>query len=97
MKRTRTTVAKVATVFTLAFGFATVASAENKLTLNDFYRHFELSDISPKNMQQWPYYRYASMNWDEFGLFGTVNVMASKNPADLSVAVRLFDIEQQLP
>ncbi|MEJ2136074.1 MAG: serine hydrolase [Desulfofustis sp.] len=73
-----------------------MASAEDKLTLNDFYRPFELSDITPKNMQKWPYYRYASMNWDEYGLFGTVHVMASKSPAELSVAETPFDIEQEL-
>ena len=97
MKRTRTTAVKTATAFTLVFGFATAAFAETKVTINDFYRPFELSDITPENMQKWPYYRYTSMNWDEYGLFGTVHIMASKNPADLSVANRLFDIQQELP
>ena len=97
MKRTRTITATVASAFTLVFGFATAASAETKVTTNDFYRPFELSDITPKNMQKWPYYRYASMNWDEYGLFGTVDVMASKNPADLSVSETPFDVQQELP
>ena len=97
MKRTRTTAVTTATAFTLVFGFATAVFAETKVTINDFYRPFELSDITPENMQKWPYYRYTSMNWDEYGLFGTVHVMASKNPADLSVADRLFDIQQELP
>ena len=70
------------------------ASAESKLTLNDFYRPFELSEITPKNMQRWPYYRYTSMNWDEYGLFGTAAVIASEKPAKLRVAKTPFNIEQ---
>ena len=97
MKRTRKIAVTVATAFSLVFGFATAASAETKVTLNDFYRPFALSDITPKNMQKWPYYRYTSMNWDEYGLFGTVHVMASKRPAKLRVANKLFDIQQKLP
>jgi len=71
------------------------ASAETKVSLNDFYRPFELSEITPKNMQSWPYYRYASMNWDEYGIFGTVHIMASKSPAKLKVSGTPFDIEQE--
>ena len=97
MKRTRNIAVTVATAFSLVLGFAAAASAETKVTLNDFYRPFELSDITPKNMQKWPYYRYTSMNWDEYGLFGTVHVMGSKSPAKLSVADKLFDIQQKLP
>jgi hypothetical protein len=64
---------------TVAFGPA--ASAEAEVTLNDFYRPFTLSEITPKNMQSWPYYKYVSTHWEEYGLFGTVPVMASKTPA----------------
>ena len=75
--------------------YSLVASAETKVSLNDFYRPFELSEITPKNMQSWPYYRYASMNWDEYGIFGTVHIMASKSPAKLKVSSTPFDIEQE--
>ncbi|WP_018968579.1 hypothetical protein [Rubritalea marina] len=37
------------------------------MTHNDFYRPFELSEITAKNMQTWPYYRYVSMNWGDYG------------------------------
>ena len=63
--------------------FGNVAMAQHskpKATLNDFYRPFTLSEITPKNMQSWPYYRYTSMNWDEYGIFGTVSIMASNSP-----------------
>jgi CubicO group peptidase (beta-lactamase class C family) len=36
------------------------------------------------------------MNWDDYGLFGTVSILASKNPAKLSVADTPFDIQQEL-
>lgn len=71
MKQIRAAVVTVATAFALVFGFVATASTETKVTLNDFYRPFELSEINPKNMQSWPYYRYTSMNWDDYGLFGT--------------------------
>ena len=81
---------------TLALGASPASSAESKVTLNDFYRPFELSEITPKNMQSWPYYKYTSMNWDEYGIFGTVNIMRAKVPAELTVAKTPFDIEQEL-
>jgi len=95
MKQTKITVIAAAAVC-LLFAFGTPAFADSMVTLNDFYRPFELSEINPKNMQSWPYYRYTSMNWDEFGLFGTVHIMGAKKPAELSVADTPFDIEQEL-
>ena len=86
----------VLTTCALTFGFNMSASAQTKVTLNDFYRPFKLSEITAKNMQSWPYYRYTSMNWDKYGIFGTVSIMASKSPAKLSIADKLFDIEQDL-
>lgn len=67
-----------------------------QVTLNDFYRPFSLAEITPKNMQTWPYYRHTSMNWDEYGIFGTVSITASKTPAALRVADKPFDIEEDL-
>jgi len=84
------------TMFTLISGFGAVVSAETKVTLNDFYRPFELSEITPKNMQSWPYYRYTSMNWDEYGLFGTVHIMGARSPIKLTVAKATLDIEQEI-
>jgi CubicO group peptidase (beta-lactamase class C family) len=77
---------------TTALGSA--ASAKSEVTLNDFYRPFVLSEITPENMQSWPYYKYVSSHWDDYGLFGTVPVMASKDPAALSVADEQFDFQQ---
>ena len=77
---------------TVAFGPA--ASSEAKVTINDFYRPFTLSEITPKNMQSWPYYKYVSTHWGEYGLFGTVPVMASRSPAALSVSDAQFNLRQ---
>jgi len=79
---------------TVAFGPAT--SAETEVTLNDFYRPYDLSEITPKNMQSWPYYKHTSMNWDEYGLFGTVHVMGATTPAELTFADTPFNIQQEL-
>jgi hypothetical protein len=75
--------------------FSPASFAETQVTLNDFYRPFDLSEITSKNMQSWPYYRFTSMNWDEYGIFGTASIMASENPAKLRVANTPFDIEQE--
>ena len=73
---------------------SSATSADTEITINDFYSPFVLSEITPENMQSWPYYRYASMNWDEYGLYGTVPIKASKSPVALSVADAPFDLFQ---
>ena len=96
MKHTRIIIIFMIAACTLTLGTRPAFSAESSVSLNDFYRAFELSEITPKNMQSWPYYKYTSMNWDEYGLFGTVPIMRAKDPAGLTVADTPFDIEQEL-
>lgn len=95
MKIKITLIIRTLLVVTTIAASSLTASAETKVTLNDFYRPFSLSEITPKNMQKWPYYRYTSMNWDDYGLFGTASIMAAKSPAKLSVADTPFDIQQE--
>ncbi len=91
----KSSISTVGAMFVLCVCKVTIAQEpEHKLTLDDFYRSFELSEITQKNMQRWPYYRYTSMNWDEYGIFGTVPIMASTNPTELRIAEKRFDIEQ---
>ncbi|MFK5895031.1 MAG: serine hydrolase domain-containing protein [Pseudomonadota bacterium] len=52
----------------------------------DFYKPFSINDITPENMQHWPYYKYASVHWDEYGIHGTEKIPHSKSPAKISVA-----------
>ena len=96
MKQNRFFAYSITIVCALISGIAPAASAEPGVTLNDFYRPFELSEITPQNMQKWPYYKYTSTHWDEYGLFGTVSILAAKNPAELTITDTPFDIEQEL-
>jgi CubicO group peptidase (beta-lactamase class C family) len=54
--------------------------------VQDFYRPFTLDEITPKNQQKWPYYKYVSAHWDKYALHGTKKVNRSANPAKLSIA-----------
>ena len=83
------------TTSALIFDISPASSDEPRVTLNDFYRPFTLSEITPKNMQKWPYYKHTSTRWDEYGLFGTAPIMGSSAPAKLSVADKQFDVSQE--
>ncbi|WP_203416266.1 serine hydrolase domain-containing protein [Pseudovibrio axinellae] len=79
----------------LALGSGIASAQTDRGNINDFYRGFELSEITPENMQLWPYYKYTSTHWDEYGLFGTTPIMASATPATLTTAEDTFDIGQE--
>ncbi len=51
----------------------------------DFYKPYSISDITPANMQKWPYYKHASVHWNEYSIYGTEEVSCSKSPKELSV------------
>jgi CubicO group peptidase (beta-lactamase class C family) len=50
----------------------------------DFYRPFNVADIPVDKMQQWPYYKYVSANWDQFVLTSTAKVGAAAKPVRLT-------------
>ena len=52
MSNTRSTMKHKITVLSMIIvaAYSLVASAETKVSLNDFYRPFELSEITPKKM-----------------------------------------------
>ena len=52
----------------------------------DFYMPFSVEDITPQNMQKWPYYKYASTHWDEYSIHGTEKIVRSKTPLKIFVA-----------
>ena len=54
--------------------------------VQDFYKPFTLEEITPKNQQKWPYYKYVSAHWDEYALHGTAKINRSTKPAKLTVA-----------
>jgi CubicO group peptidase (beta-lactamase class C family) len=63
--------------------------------VQDFYQPFALEDITPKNQQKWPYYKYVSAHWDDFALHGTEKVSKSKNPARLEVTEDRLDLNTE--
>jgi hypothetical protein len=54
--------------------------------VQEFYKPFTLNDITPANMQKWPYYKYVSVHWDKYSLHGTKKIERSQKPAKLTVA-----------
>ena len=59
--------------------------------INDFYRPFSVEEITPANQQTWPYYKYVSMNWDDFSLHGTAKIdrltKQLESPCDRTVLI----------
>ncbi|WP_052772047.1 serine hydrolase domain-containing protein, partial [Vibrio mexicanus] len=51
--------------------------------LQEFYKPYTLSDITPQNMQSWPYYKHVSANWDEYVQTATEQFSAAKKPTPL--------------
>jgi CubicO group peptidase (beta-lactamase class C family) len=82
-------------VLGLSTTLGAAAFADERGNINDFYRGFDLSEITPKNMQLWPYYKFTSTRWDEYGIFGTTPVMAASEPAALTMAEDTFNIGQE--
>jgi CubicO group peptidase (beta-lactamase class C family) len=54
--------------------------------VQDFYRPFTLDEITAKNQQKWPFYKYVSAHWDEYALHGTAKVARSARPVKLTIA-----------
>ena len=63
--------------------------------VQDFYRPFALEEITPKNQQKWPYYKYVSSHWDAYAGHGTVKVGRSGKPAKLEVAKDRLDLNTE--
>ena len=57
--------------------------------VQDFYKPFTLEDITPENMQKWPFYKHVSANWDKYAIHGTDSVTKSEQPIDISIGERL--------
>lgn len=51
--------------------------------LQDFYRPFTPDDITPEDMQRWPFYRHASMHWPDYVQTSTVPIPPSNDPEPL--------------
>jgi len=93
---TRQSAQATAVIFIAAIGVCLMSSQSARadapsafgsgFDVQDFYRPFTLDEITPKNQQKWPYYKYVSAHWDKYALHGTKKVNRSANPAKLSIA-----------
>jgi CubicO group peptidase (beta-lactamase class C family) len=63
--------------------------------VQDFHRPFTLDEITPKNQQKWPYYKYVSSHWDTYAGHGTVKVSRSSKPAKLEVVKDHLDLNTE--
>ena len=96
MTQTRRSARATAVIFVAAIGVCLMSSQSARadapsafgsgFDVQDFYRPFTLDEITPKNQQKWPYYKYVSAYWDKYALHGTKKVNRSPNPAKLSIA-----------
>ena len=57
--------------------------------VQEFYKPFSLNDITPENMQSWPYYKYVSAHWDDYSIHGTQIISRSSNPTQLQLGTQL--------
>jgi CubicO group peptidase (beta-lactamase class C family) len=62
--------------------------------LQDFYRGFTLDEITPGNMQRWPYYRVVSARWSDYVQTATVPLRRARVPRQLVPGER-FDLKQE--
>jgi hypothetical protein len=59
-----------------------------------FFLPFDPDDISPEDMQRWPYYRYVSMRWPDYVQPSTVPIRPSPEPRRLETGER-FDLNAE--
>jgi CubicO group peptidase (beta-lactamase class C family) len=62
--------------------------------LQDFYRGFTLEEITPENMQRWPYYRVVSARWSQYVQTATVPLRPARVPRPLVLGER-FDLNDE--
>lgn len=70
---------------------ATPSAFGGSFDLQDFYRGFCLDEITPENMQRWPYYKYVSAHWPEYVVTSSQPIRAASHPARLEAGAR-FDL-----
>jgi CubicO group peptidase (beta-lactamase class C family) len=76
----------VISLITTQAGLAAQPSAFGSgFDVQDFFRPFTLEEITPKNMQKWPYYKHVSAHWDDYALHGTAKIKRSAKPAKLTL------------
>ena len=59
--------------------------------LQDFYRPFGLDEITPANVQSWPYYKYVSAHWPDYVQTSSQPIRRASSPIRLEPGER-FDL-----
>jgi CubicO group peptidase (beta-lactamase class C family) len=62
---------------------ATPSALGGSFDLQDFYRGFDLDEITPENMQSWPYYKHVSAHWPDYAQTSSRPIPSSSKPAAL--------------
>ena len=70
---------------------ATPSAFGGSFDLQDFYRGFNFDEITPENMQSWPYYKHVSAHWPEYVQTSSRPIPPSSNPTAPSLG-ELFDL-----
>lgn len=70
---------------------ATPSAFGGSFDLQDFYRGFNIDEITPQNMQSWPYYKHVSAHWPEHVQTSSRPIPPSSTPTALSRGDR-FDL-----
>lgn len=98
-KSIKTSIKKTAAIIfaTLISGnvLATPSAIGGDFDIQDFYKPYNLTEITAQNMQSWPYYKHVSANWDEYVQTATQAIKVSKTPATLTKG-KAFDLNAPL-
>ena len=73
---------------------ATPSALGGSFDLQDYYRGFSLDEITPQNMQSWPYYSHVSAHWPEYVQTASRPIAPSSAPTVLSPGER-FDLNSE--
>ncbi|WP_133153805.1 serine hydrolase domain-containing protein, partial [Vibrio sp. 10N.261.55.A7] len=79
----KTTAAIILATLISSNALATPSAIGGDFNLQDFYKPYTLNEITPQNMQSWPYYKHVSANWDEYVQTTTEQIDAAKTPVTL--------------
>ncbi|MCL1051018.1 beta-lactamase family protein [Shewanella abyssi] len=85
----------VFTLVTLSFGAVADSAFGPSEDLQKFYQAFDTKNIPLSKMQSWPYYKYVSMNMQDFVAYGVVDIPAAKLSAKLTYSDQVFDLNQE--
>ncbi|MEZ9233227.1 serine hydrolase domain-containing protein [Vibrio amylolyticus] len=79
----KTTAAIILATLISSNALATPSAIGGDFNLQDFYKPYTLNEITPQNMQSWPYYKHVSANWHEYVQTTTEQIDAAKTPVTL--------------